>query len=540
MTHTRYATHRPQLPPLGPPAIGCSATGGVARAAARAARVALVAAALAVVGWAAWMVGPSPAHAAAARNIVLFVTDDQSPDAGCYGNSVIKTPQLDQLASDGVRFTQAFCTTASCSASRSVILTGLYNHANAQYGHLHSYHHFQTYGDIKSLSAHLSAAGYRTARIGKFHVGPDEVYPFDVVLNANSRSPVEMADKCREFVTAKDPRPFFLYFCTSDPHRSGGVVPGAEHNPNPFGNRPDGYPGVKPVKYAPEDVLVPPFLPDTPVCRAELAQYYQSVSRIDQGLGRLIQLLKEADAYEQSLIVYTSDHGIAFPGGKTTLYEGGMRIPFVVRSPDLKQNRGGTCDALINLADVTPTLVAYGRGGRPGKAAAADAPADPKPNAPPRGGSRRPRADRQTFHGRNFLPILDNPHPAGWDQVNASHTFHEITMYYPMRVVRTRQYKLIWNLAHGLPYPFASDLWTAPTWQDIYRQGMDAYYGKRTVKAYLHRPKFELYDLRQDPDEANNLADSPTHQEVLKDLQMEIRRFQERTGDPWKLKWDYE
>ena len=84
-------------------------------------------------------------------------------------------------------------------------------------------------------------------------------------------------------------------------------------------------------------------------------------------------------------------------------------------------------------------------------------------------------------------------------------------MYYPMRVVRERRYKLIWNLAHPLPYPFASDLWEAPTWQTQYRQGMDALYGKRTVGQYLHRPEFELYDLESDPHEVHNLAHDAAH-----------------------------
>ena len=254
-----------------------------------------------------------PSAQGAQRNVVLFVTDDQSPDAGCYGNTAIKTPNLDALAADGVRFDHAFCTTASCSASRSVILTGIYNHANAQFGHQHSYHHFRTYDNIKSLPVRMGAAGYRTARIGKYHVGPDEVYKFDEALKGNSRSPVEMADNCVDFIGADKERPFFLYFCTSDPHRSGGSVPGAKHNPNPFGNRPEGYPGIEEVKYDPQDVIVHRFLPDTPVCRAELAQYYQSVSRIDQGLGRLVEVLKEAGVYDNTLIIYTSDHGIAFP-----------------------------------------------------------------------------------------------------------------------------------------------------------------------------------------------------------------------------------
>src|SRR5688500_10889771 len=107
---------------------------------------------------------------AAPRNVVLFVTDDHSPDTGSYGNSVIKTPNLDALANDGTLFTHAFCTTASCSASRSVILTGLHNHANGHYGHQHHYHKFSSYSNIISLPVYLQHAGYRTARCGKFHV----------------------------------------------------------------------------------------------------------------------------------------------------------------------------------------------------------------------------------------------------------------------------------------------------------------------------------------------------------------------------------
>src|SRR5687767_4015817 len=164
------------------------------------------------------------AEAAAAPNLILFVTDDMGADAGCYGNPVIQTPNLDALAKGGIRMTHAFCTTASCSASRSVILTGLYNHANAQFGHEHSYHHFRTYDSVKSLPVLLSAAGYRTARIGKLHVGPPEVYKFDHALPGNARSPVEMAENCRELIAAQSDKPFFLYFCTADPHRGGGKI----------------------------------------------------------------------------------------------------------------------------------------------------------------------------------------------------------------------------------------------------------------------------------------------------------------------------
>ena len=445
-------------------------------------------------------------------NIVLIVSDDHGLETlGCYGNPVIKTPNLDGLAAEGVRFTNAFCTTASCSASRSGILSGMYNHANGQYGHQHSYHHFISFDNVKSLPVRLTESGYRTGRIGKYHVAPEDVYKFDVALSGNSRSPVQMAENCRDFVGADDGQPFFLYFCMSDPHRGGGVAEELPGKPDRFGNRAKGsYPGIKEVRYDPKDVIVPAFLPDSPECRAELAQYYQSVSRVDQGVGRLLSVLKEAGKYDNTVIIYISDNGVAFPGAKTTLYEPGMKLPCIVRSPDLR-NKGIACDALINYADLAPTIMDL--------AGAA--------------------SGNNTFQGRSFKSVLEQEHPKGWDVTYASHTFHEITMYYPMRVVRERRYKLIWNIAHGLDYPFASDLWEASTWQATLRRG-EKYYGKRTVEAYLHRPKFELYDLKNDPDEVRNLAENPRHEKVLAELKARLKAFQKRTKDPWLLKWQYE
>ena len=118
---------------------------------------------------------------------------------------------------------------------------------------------------------------------------------------------------------------------------------------------------------------------------------------------------------------------------------------------------------------------------------------------------------RYAFAGRSFLGILEEARPQGWDEIYASHTFHEIQMYYPMRAVRTRHYKLVWNLAHPLPFPFASDLWVAAAWQYSFQQRMNAAYGVPTVGEYIHRPEFELFDVVADPWESKNLAaDRPT------------------------------
>jgi len=466
------------------------------------------------------------AFAAAARpNIVMIVSDDHGRgDLGCYGNPVVRTPNLDALAADGTRFTHAFCTTASCSPSRSVILSGQHNHRNGMYGLQHDDHKFQSYDKLKSLPVLLAEGGYRTARIGKFHVAPEAVYAFQAVLSAGAandpatigRSPVEMAEQSRRVIEARDERPFFLYFASDDPHRANAVLPDGRPtfdtypNPNSFGNRSAGYPGVTPVTFRPEDIPVPSYLPDTPACRAELAEYYQAIARLDQGIGRLIEILKAAGKYESTLILYLSDNGAAFPGAKTTLYEPGMRLPLLVRAPE-RRNPGATQSAMVTWADLAPTLL---------EVAGVPVPAG-------------------TMDGRSFRAGLDGGELRGWDEVFASHSFHEITMYYPMRVVRTRRHKLIWNVASGLVYPFALDLIKSPSWISVTSTG-GAKFGARTVEAYLRRPAFELYDLERDPDEVVNLADDPARRRLQAELLEKLKAFQAATRDPWYRKWSHE
>ena len=471
----------------------------------------------------------------------VFVTDDQSPIAGCYGSPLIKTPHLDALASEGTRFTRAFATTASCSASRSVILTGLHNHANGQYGHVHDYHKFTTFESCSALSLpnQLRSLGYRTAHIGKLHVAPESVYQFDTYLQPKGgghNTPL-WVDACRPLFAEESEKPFFLCFWTNDPHRSGEEVasdPG-DLKANRFGNPAPGaaYPETPEVTYDPSALPVPEFLPDTPECRRELAQYYQSVTRTDRALGALVAALKESGQYERTMILFTADHGMAFPGAKTTVYEAGLKVPFVVKMPGVK---GGLAnDAMISHADITPTLVDVAGGYDAAKRG-------PKNLLPVRklgrGENAGPAFGR--YHGRSWRELLGREHGEDWDEVMASHTFHEIQMYYPMRAIRDRRYKLIWNIAAPLPYPFASDLWAASTWQAQFRKGMDAPYGKRTVGSYIQRPAFELYDLAIDPAESRNLADDPAHADRLAAMKDELKRVQGATADPWKIKWRYE
>lgn len=485
---------------------------------------------------------------AAERNVIFFITDDESPTLGCYGDAVAKTPNIDALAADGTLFKHAFATTASCSASRSVVMSGLHNHRNGQYGHQHSYHKFASFQNVVSLALPrvMANAGYRTARCGKYHVAPEVVYQFENTIKGNGRNAVEMAENCRTFIAEQDAdKPFFLYFATSDPHRGGGKDKTSERElkPDLFGNMPnDGsHEGIDEVFYDPAEVPIPHFLSDTPETREELAQYYQSCSRIDQGLGRLVTILKEADLFDKTMIVFTSDHGMAFAGGKTTVYEGGLNVPFVVRNP-YEKNRGVVSQAMISHIDITPSLLDFAGG------------LDAKNNGPKNwispdkfwkerryaAGENRGRGSFRSYHGKSWIPVLGDADATHWETIFASHTFHEIQMYYPMRVVRDSRYKLIWNIAHQLPYPFASDLWAASSWQAQFRGSMDAPYGQKTVGEYINRAKFEFFDIANDPHETKNLVADPKYNKLLVEYQEKLKAMQKEFSDPWIMKWDYE
>jgi N-sulfoglucosamine sulfohydrolase len=428
--------------------------------------------------------------AADARNVLLIVADDYGPDGGCFGNDAVVTPNLDKLAGESTRFSHAFATVASCSPSRAVLLTGLYTHQNGQYGLAHAAHNQATKAPVQSLPGVLRGRGYRTAILGKNHVQPESVYPYETILKSagGNRGVVVMAGTAGEFMAAGG-EPFFLVVGFSDPHRAGsGFANDAK------------YAGVTPRTYDPASVRVPPHLPDDPAVRADIADYYESISRLDQGVGALMAELERAGKRDDTLVVFTSDNGMPFPGAKTNLYDAAIRLPLIVRVPG---KRGGVVSrGMASWIDVAPTVLEY-----------ADAP--PPKNLP----------------GRSLLPIVEQENPDGWDAVFASHVMHEITMYYPMRAVRTRTHKLVWNLAHQLPYPIAGDLEKSPSWLACKRLGTTV--GGRTLDQYLHRPAYELFDLEKDPHEMKNVADDPAYAEVLKDLKSRLTARLNETNDPW-------
>ena len=154
--------------------------------------------------------------------------------------------------------------------------------------------------------------------------------------------------------------------------------------------------------------------------------------------------------------------------------------------------------------------------------------------------NRNGRKTFRCYQGKSWIPVLGSQGAVHHEAVHGSHTFHEIQMYYPMRSLRDKNYKIIWNIAHQLPYPFASDLWISATWQAQLAKGKDAPYGGKTVDTYVNRPAFELYDMKNDPAESNNLAQNPEYAETLKKYQDKLKAFQKEMEDPWIMKWKYE
>ncbi len=456
-------------------------------------RVAQVAVSLLPWAWAASTVG-------ADRNVVLIIGDDHGLQVGCYGDPVVQTPGLDRLAAQGTRFARAYATVASCSPSRSCILTGMYTHSTGQYGLAHATHNFHSFDRIESLPNRLRKTGYRTAIVGKHHVLPESSYAFDEHLPCpgGPKQVAAVAEAARAYFARTSDKPFFLLVGFTDPHRGR----------NGFDNDVP-YKDVKAVKYDPARVPVPPWLPDTPEVRRELAEYYEAISRLDLGIGMVLDAVRATGHADDTMVIYVSDNGPPFPGAKTTLYDPGIHLPLIVAAPGLARPPT-VSQAMVSFVDIAPTILDWAR--------------QPAP---------------KDIAGRSLLPILGEGSPKGWDVVYGSHTFHEVTMYYPMRMIRTREYKYILNLAHPLEFPFASDIWNSPTWQSVLRRG-DATYGRRTVAAFLHRPREELYDLRADPDEAKNVAEDPAHAEALRDLRARLRQWQENTGDPWLVKYEHE
>lgn len=463
------------------------------------------------------------------KNVLLIVGDDAGFETSAYGNDKCKTPFLNEFSKKAVVFRNAFASSSSCSPSLAATLTGIPQHQNGMYGLHHAYHNFQTFPGVHSLPLILNQTGkFWTGIIGKKHIGPSSVFPFsfshteeDYPINQVGRNITLIRGLVREFFHhAKQESPFFLYIGLHDPHRCGHDSPQFGLFCERFGDGSDemGYiSDWHPIDYAPDDVFVPYFVQDTPAARIDLAAQYRTISRMDQGIGLILKELKEAGFEENTLVIYTSDNGIPYPGGHTNLYDPGIAVPIIISNPMATKRWGQSTDVLVSLMDIVPTILDwYGL---------------PLPTYPLFG------PNPITLKGRSLLPILEKePGPKeDWDLVFASQNLHEVTMYYPMRAVRNRDFKLIHNINYKMPFMVDQDTYLAPSFQDLLNrtvQGRPTSWYK-TLREYYYRDEWELYDLTRDPQEIRNLVDTPIYLRTLAELKEKLFAWQRETNDPW-------
>jgi len=397
-------------------------------------------------------------------NILLILSDDHGvEDSGAYGNSVIATPNIDQLATQGMRFDNAFATQAICAPSRQSLYTGLYPLRHG--GHRN---HTEVIPSTLSLPHYFEPLGYQVHLAGKTHFGPSEAFPFNKLSKSkntfsDSSSNIAKYFAAMQQVFEQTEQPFFIVAATSLPHTNVGLN--------------EGYP--EPVNYQPKDVPLPPYLIDTPETRIERAGYYELVSGLDNDIGTLLKLLESSASADNTLVIYTSDHGAGFAFEKWTNYDAGLHVPLIVTWPN-KIPPNSESDALVSLIDILPTLLEATGGTTP-----------------------------HNIDGKSFLPVLKSERENHRALVFASHTtlgIRNASDATPIRSVRSERYKYIRNLnPDGL---FTNNVTEKGQggWFSWLEQAQTDAVTKQRTQHYQKRPYEELYDLLNDPYELNNLA----------------------------------
>lgn len=449
----------------------------------------------------AGLLGPliRTAHAARRRpNILLITADDLGPMLSCYGETRIQTPNLDRFAASGVQFRTAYVAQASCSPSRSSIFTGLYTHSTGQYGLANTNFSLHPHLRGQNIPALLQKAGYRTGIIGKLHVEPVDCFPWDLPVRKGvaSRDVRAVADAAEEAFRAAGNNPFFLKLSYGDPHAFRSPN---DRNAWSFTPQVEGLP-AKPIPPSAETVF--PFQQiDTPEQRVRVAGYYNAVQRLDDGIGMLMDRLEKLKLVEDTVVIFVGDHGPPFDRGKTTTYESGLRIPFLVRWPGVA--KPSVSEAMVSTVDIAPTIF--------------DAAGVPIP---------------ENVQGRSLRPVLGNAQAPWREYLVGEFHCHGANHFFPRRAIRDGRYKLIRNLRAGKAKPMTGiDGDTA----FIVSRG-EAYNGtpvRRAFDTYADPPEFELYDLKEDPVEFNNLAGKPEAAAVQKRMAEALERWRRETKDPF-------
>jgi N-sulfoglucosamine sulfohydrolase len=267
-------------------------------------------------------------------NIVLFLADDLNYcDLACYGNPDVRTPAIDRLAREGLRFTQAYTATAMCGPTRMQLYTGIYPVRSGGFPN-----HSRVKAGTKSIVHYLRDRGYRVGLSNKGHVGPPDSFPFEILPGMDR-------EKWREFMTRSGTEPFCLAICSSQPH-----APWDQGEPS---------------QYSPAEITVPPFMVDNRATREALCRYYGEITYLDQELSGCLETLRDENLEEHTLVLFSSEQGAGVPNSKWTCYDLGLRVALIARWPG-QIAAGRTTDALVNYVDVVPTLLDVIDGGPPG------------------------------------------------------------------------------------------------------------------------------------------------------------------------------
>jgi len=431
-------------------------------------------------------------------NILLVVADDMGRELGCYGDQQAQTPHLDRFASQYTQYNNAYVTTASCSPSRSSIFTGLYPHQNGQIGLSHR--GFSMYQDFLTIPAALKESGYATGVIGKIHVKPLDILPFDWRYGGFDYEyrgerdpyhpePVEkvteewetitekakftrlahlVADSAALFIDRNRESPFFLMVNLLDPHA-------------PFYQQVAGEP-ADPVHGESLENLE--FTGWTGNNRKErLAAYYNGCTRVDVAFNQLLERLKARGLYENTLVIFMGDHGAPLSRAKLTNFEAGVAIPMLVKYP--QQEAHQTIDQYVSTIDLLPTMMDLN-------------------------GMNVP----ENLPGLSWLKIDDQDQE--WrDAIFTEFDWHTRDIFFPRRAIRQENYKLIAN-------PIAK----------VYADFKDQIPIDSRLNGYAENPEYELYDLEKDPHEFNNRVNDRGYQAIGQRLITRLKEWQQKTNDP--------
>jgi arylsulfatase A-like enzyme len=426
-------------------------------------------------------------------NIVLMVADDLGPMAlSCYGNSQAKTAAIDSLAEEGMAFENAYSTSPHCTPGRSSLLTGLYPQGHGAIGY------YDIQPGVLTLQQILARSGYRNGRIGKLHAGPPDQFPHEVEVDVGElgegRDPEAYDRAVESFLATVDPRPFFLLIGFGDAHRPW-PAPGVESGPDAAVEHP----------CDPAEVEIPGFLIDTPETRVELARYQDSVRRLDRAVKLVLEQLIIADRARNTVVVFTSDNGPGFPFAKGSLHEAGLRVPLIVRWPEIVAP-GTRCAALVSTVDVLPTLL---------------------------DGARIALPERRDGH--SAMPLLRGSISDFRQFLFATMTDDWADETFPARSVRMGKYKYIRN------FPSLALAFSGGTHTDTF-QSMTASAAKdpelqQRCARFVYRQQDQLYDLEADPNELRDLSQSVEHRAAMQDLQQLLRNWMQATGDDYLDRW---